>query len=65
MFSDCVSGFTDLLSISPKRLPRFLPGYEGTENMFYNQRHPVDVRGVTRSASYDKHVWVKPRTTKN
>ena len=27
--------FTDLLSNSPKRSPRFLPGYEGTENMFY------------------------------
>ena len=27
--------FTDLLSNSPKRSPRFLPGYKGTENMFY------------------------------
>ena len=27
--------FTDLLSNSPKRSPRFSPGYEGTENMFY------------------------------
>ena len=27
--------FTDLLSNSPKRLPRFSPGCEGTENMFY------------------------------
>ena len=27
--------FTDLLSKSPKRSPRFPPGYEGTENMFY------------------------------
>ena len=26
---------TDLLSNSPKRLHRFSPGYEGTENMFY------------------------------
>ena len=26
---------TDLLSNSPKRSPRFSPGYEGTENMFY------------------------------
>ena len=27
--------FTDLLSNSPKRSPRFSPGYEGKENMFY------------------------------
>ena len=27
--------FTDLLLNSPKHLPRFSPGYEGTENMFY------------------------------
>ena len=27
--------FTDLLSNSPKHSPRFSPGYEGTENMFY------------------------------
>ena len=27
--------FTDLLSNSLERLPRFSPGYEGTENMFY------------------------------
>ena len=27
--------FTDLLSKSPKRSPRFSPGYEGTEKMFY------------------------------
>ena len=27
--------FTDLLSNSVKRSPRFSPGYEGTENMFY------------------------------
>ena len=27
--------FTDQLSNSPKRLPWFLPGYEGMENMFY------------------------------
>ena len=27
--------FTVLLSNSPKRLPRFSPGYEDTENMFY------------------------------
>ena len=27
--------FTDLLSNSPKCSPRFSPGYEGTENMFY------------------------------
>ena len=27
--------FTDQLLNSPKRLPRFSPGYEGTENMFY------------------------------
>ena len=27
--------FTDLLSNSPKRLPRFSPGSESTENMFY------------------------------
>ena len=27
--------FTDLLSNSPKRLPRVSPGYEGKENMFY------------------------------
>ena len=27
--------FTDLLSNSPKSSPRFSPGYEGTENMFY------------------------------
>ena len=27
--------FTDLLSNSPKDWPRFLPGYEGTEKMFY------------------------------
>ena len=27
--------FTDLLSNSPKCWPRFSPGYEGTENMFY------------------------------
>ena len=26
--------FTDLLSNFPQRLPRFSPGYEGTENMF-------------------------------
>ena len=32
---DCVLGFTDLLSNSPKRSPRFSPGYECTENMFY------------------------------
>ena len=28
--------FTDLLSNSPKHSPRFSPGYEGTENMFYS-----------------------------
>ena len=27
--------FTELLSNSPKPLPRFSPGYEGMENMFY------------------------------
>ena len=27
--------FADLLFNSPKRSPRFPPGYEGTENMFY------------------------------
>ena len=27
--------FTDLLPNSPKRSPRFSPGYESTENMFY------------------------------
>ena len=27
--------FTDLLLNSPKRLPWFSPGYEGTENIFY------------------------------
>ena len=27
--------FTDLLLNSPKCSPRFSPGYEGTENMFY------------------------------
>ena len=27
--------FTDLLLNSLKRLPRFSPGYEGTEIMFY------------------------------
>ena len=27
--------FTNLLSNSPKRSPRFSPGYESTENMFY------------------------------
>ena len=27
--------FTDLLSNSPKHSPRFSPGYEGKENMFY------------------------------
>ena len=27
---------TDLLSNSPKRSPRFSPGYEGTENKFYH-----------------------------
>ena len=27
--------FTDLLSNSPKRSPRFSPAYEDTENMFY------------------------------
>ena len=27
--------FTDLHSNSPKRSPRFSPGYEGRENMFY------------------------------
>ena len=32
---DCSCVFTELLSISPKRSPRFSPGYEGTENMFY------------------------------
>ena len=26
---------SDLLSNSPKCLPQFLPGYDGTENMFY------------------------------
>ena len=35
--------FTDLLSNSPKRSPRFSLGYEDTENMFYfliiNQNH--------------------------
>ena len=28
--------FTDLLSNSPKRAPRFSPGYEGTENFFFS-----------------------------
>ena len=27
--------FTDLLLNSPKRSPRFSPGYDGMENMFY------------------------------
>ena len=27
--------FTDLLSNSPKRSPRFSPGYEGTETCFF------------------------------
>ena len=27
--------FTDLLSNSPKRSPRFSPAYEGKDNMFY------------------------------
>ena len=39
--------FTDLLSHSPKRSPRFSPVYEGTEkNMFYflNESHTWEVR---------------------
>ena len=31
----------------------------------YKEENFVDARGVARSASYDKHDWVKPRTTKN
>ena len=34
-FSTASRVFTDLLSNSPKRSPRFSAGYEGTENMFY------------------------------
>ena len=30
-----------------------------------NQRFPVDARGVIHSASYNKHDWLKPQTTKN
>ena len=37
--------FTDLLSNSPKRSPRFSPSYEGTENMFYFLNHPENVEG--------------------
>ena len=33
-FSTAPQVFTDLLSNSPKRSPRFSPGYEGSENMF-------------------------------
>ena len=33
---DCVSGFHwSALKNSPKRSPKFSPGYEGTENMSY------------------------------
>ena len=39
VFTDLLSTaswvFTDLLSNSPKRSPRFLPGYEGTEKFFH------------------------------
>ena len=33
-FSTASQVFTDLLSNSPKRSPRFSPGYKGTENIF-------------------------------
>ena len=35
LFSTASRIFTDLLSNSPKCSPRFSPGYESTENMFY------------------------------
>ena len=30
-----------------------------------NQSYPMDACGVIPSASYDKHDWLKRRTTKN
>ena len=41
--------FTDLLSNSPKRSPRFSPGSEGTENMFYFLNETLQKQSITKN----------------
>ena len=41
--------FTDLLSNSPKRSPRFSSGYKGTENLFYFLRIIDTIKSLTKT----------------
>ena len=50
--------FTDLLSNSPKCLPRFSPGYEGTDNMFYFLNIEVSTWKVLSEDVYIRNMFL-------
>ena len=57
--------FTDLLTNSPKRSPRFSPGFEGTENMFYFLNDipicPLLIKNVGKQKKTTKKTGINKR----
>ena len=58
---DCISGFhRSGLEFSQLRLPRFSPGYEGMENMFYFslKMKPIDKLSLVISKLFNMHSGI-------